>query len=190
MLRTRTPAATEPPAITRSGWSTTSTRTLVRPRRNGRASRKSQQAGGGEHGELAPVGVRRGDDEGDARHQHRPPQRVDDPRVGASRRTCAISVFTVAQATRSVGGATLSSSRAMTVSTVDPAELRLGVEQQPVAEHGLGEHLDVVGDDVVAAVGGRPGLRRPGPARGSRGPTGRAGRAAGGATPRRARRRR
>ena len=36
-------------------------------------------------------------------------------------------------------------------------ELGLGVEDEPVREHGLGERLDVVGHDVVPAARRRRG---------------------------------
>ena len=51
-----------------------------------------------------------------------------------------------------MGGATSARIWAITCSTVMPANWRLGVEQQPVAEHRLGELLDVVGHHVVAAL--------------------------------------
>src|SRR5690349_20790333 len=40
-----------------------------------------------------------------------------------------------------------------------PGELRLGVEEQTVAQDGLGEQLDVVRHDVGAALARRPRLR-------------------------------
>ncbi len=42
----------------------------------------------------------------------------------------------------------------------DAVELGLGIQQQAVREHGLGERLHVVGHHVVPAVGGGPGAGR------------------------------
>ena len=56
MLRTTTPAATESPAATRSGWRGAGRRRRTsRPRQEGRRDREQQQAGDRHHGHLPPA---------------------------------------------------------------------------------------------------------------------------------------
>ena len=74
----------------------------------------------------------------------------------------------------------------MTVSTVTPLNWASGVEQEPMAQHRLGELLDVVGQHVVAAVGRGPGLGGADQGQAAARATARADVGAGGATPRRA----
>ncbi len=64
-----------------------------------------------------------------------------------------------------VGGAALGEQRRRRRCDVDPPELGLGVEDQAVVQHRLGQLLHVLGHHVVATVGGGPHLGHPDSAR-------------------------
>ena len=114
------------------------------------------QTGGREHGELTPLGAGGHHGREHAEPEDGPPVGLDHPQPPARRRTrhdrSGHPVRGWGDGVEQVPDDVLDR---------HPAELRLRVEQEPVAEHRFGERLDVVGDDVVAAVRGRPGLGHP-----------------------------
>ena len=139
-------------------------RTLVRPTRKGSASAKTsrQAAASTASSRQSVYAATTARPTPATRTVHPSGLTIPSGRASAAaRRASPDRVIGRPQATRSVGGATLSSRRRDHGLDGHPAELRLGVEQQPVAQHRLGQLLDVVGQHVVAAVGGRPGLGDP-----------------------------
>ena len=79
--------------------------------------------------------------------------------VRAARRRADVVEGVGHEARRSVGGATSARIWVITCSTVIPANWASAVRSRRWLSTGCGEHLDVVGHHVVAALADRPGLR-------------------------------